>query len=227
MVLLDCWICGAPADSAEHMVKASDIRSHFGKVSQTSPIYRHVGDERNVPVRGVDTPSLKFKPSICQACNNARTQSHDRAWESLSTALRSFTAPLRKGQRIKLDAVLGADYLNLMANVQLYFVKQLGCYAVEHRVPLPLKSMAVAILSNVPHPHVFLTFAAIESNREKKNVYVGTVRAVLLGNELKGATWFYILGEIGILVTYSEQGRPGERSTWHPEDRGPYLYLAQ
>ena len=208
-------------------MKASDIRSHFGKVSQASPIYRHVGDERNVPVRGVDTLSLKFKPSICQACNNARTQAHDRAWESLSSALRSFTPPLRRDQRINLDAILGHNRVSLMANVQLYFVKLLGCYAVEHRVPLPLKSMAVAILSGTPHPRIFLTFAAIESNREKKNVYVGTVQAVLLGNVLKGATWFYILGDVGVLVTYSEERRPNDRSTWHPEDRVPYLNLAQ
>lgn len=208
-------------------MKASDIRSHFGSVSQASPIYRHIGDVRNVPVKGVKTPGLKFKPSICRLCNNARTQAHDRAWESLSRALRSLTSPLRKRQRIDLKAILGDDFARLMANVHLYFVKALGCYAVEHRVPLPLKSMAVAIRNGTPHPHIYLTFAAIESNRDKKHVYVGNVKAAMQRDALKGATWFYILGELGVLVTYSEMGRPAERSsTWHPGDDVPNLNLA-
>ena len=133
---------------------------------------------------------------------------------------------MRKGQRIDLNALFGDECVSLMPNVHLYFLKLLGCYAVEHRAPLPLKSMAASILSGTPHPNIFLTFVAVESNREKKHVYVGTVQAVLLGNVLKGATWFYILGDVGVLVTYSEEGRPNDRSTWHPDDSVPYLDLA-
>jgi hypothetical protein len=36
-----CWICSDEADSAEHLIKASDLRALFGNVSQKNPIYFH------------------------------------------------------------------------------------------------------------------------------------------------------------------------------------------
>ena len=64
MSTLLCWICSAPADSAEHMVKASDFRSVFGVVNQNAPVFRHSSAERNFKINGAKAEVLKFRPSL-------------------------------------------------------------------------------------------------------------------------------------------------------------------
>jgi hypothetical protein len=215
-----CWICGAPADSSEHMVKASDLRAVFGKVTQGEPLYRHAGEERNLPIGGVNAAPMKFKPSICQRCNNARTQPHDKAWEALSAAARSAEPPLERGSQLPLQAAFGAEIENGLLGVHLYFVKLLGCHAVEYGVPLPIKTFAVAILGGYPHPNVFLSFANESTNQGKNQVHVGNISAANVDGLTVGATWYYIIGTFGVLVTYSEHGRPEPKDNpvWHPDD---------
>jgi len=123
-----CWICGQAADSAEHMVKASDLRSVFGHVTQDAPLYRHAGAERNLPVRGINASPVKFKPSICQACNNALTQPHDRAWEALSKCSLSHQPPLGRGSPLPVEEAFGSKAAEGMLGVHLFFTKLLGCY---------------------------------------------------------------------------------------------------
>ena len=215
-----CWICGAPADSAEHMVKASDLRSVFGKVTQSAPLYRNSKEERNLPVRGIDAAPVKFKPSICQTCNNARTQPYDRAWEALSAAALSHEPPLERGMQVPIAEVFGSEADAAMLRIHLYFVKLLGCYAVEYGVPLPINTFAVAILGGHAHPNVFLSFVYESSNLGKNQVQVGNISAINVGQATVGATWFYIIGTFGVLVTYSEHGRPEKegKPVWHPDD---------
>lgn len=208
------------------MVKASDIRSLFGHVTQGSPVYRHSAVARNIPVRGAAADSLKFSPSICKHCNNARTQPHDRAWEKLSEALRGAIPPLKRGDRFPLQDVFGGGVSSDMLAVHHYFLKLFGCYAVEHAAPLPLNAFAVAILAGRPHPNVFLTFVAINSNAGRKELQVGPVQGIEVRGVLTAATWFYVIGTVGVLVAYSEGGRPGRGFSWHPEDQVNSLPLA-
>ena len=221
-----CWICSSTADSSEHMAKASDIRSLFGHITQRNAIYKHSQLGMNVPVKGAKAEALKFQPSICANCNNARTQLHDRAWEDLSDYLRNRAGPLVHGLRVPLGAVFGAQAAERMAFVHFYFLKLFGCYAVEHGAPLPLNALAVSILSGVPHPHVFLTFTAVASQAAKTELLVGPVNALHEKRVLVGATWFYIVGTLGVLVSYSERGRPRAGPNWHPDDGSSHIALA-
>jgi hypothetical protein len=100
-----CWICGRAADSAEHMVKASDARQTFGHITQDNPIYRHSSDQPNLPVCGLRSDNIKFSRSICSDCNNARTQSHDKAWEKLSKWIYELDPPLSPGTIIPLNRI--------------------------------------------------------------------------------------------------------------------------
>jgi hypothetical protein len=202
------------------MVKASDLRSVFGKVTQHAPIYRHAGEARNQVVKGINTEAMRFAPSLCSNCNNARTQPHDRAWETLSDTLRTMTPRPMRGELLPAEQIFGATVGASMLNVHLYFVKLLGCYAIEYGVPLPISSFAVAILGGYAHPNVYLTFVDVRSNEGKNQVHVGNVQAINANSQTVGATWFYIVGTLGVLVTYSERGRPGssKKPVWHPED---------
>lgn len=215
-----CWICGGVADSAEHMVKSSDFRSVFGRVTQQSPVYLHTLLRKNVPIKGAGAESLKFAPSLCAYCNNTRTQPHDRAWEALSTATRQHVPPLRRNDPLPLQKAFVGKANDAMLSVHLYFVKLLGCYSVQHGVPLPLNSFAVAILGGYPYPNLFLRFFALPFVAGRANVIVDHVQAVHRGNMVVGATWSYVVGSIGVQVTYREPEltRDGVSYGWHPDD---------
>jgi hypothetical protein len=79
-----CWICNGPADSGEHKTKKSDLKAAFGKPTQDQPFYYHDNSGKNRPVKSLDAKFLKSPDRICQECNDARTQPHDFAWQTLS-----------------------------------------------------------------------------------------------------------------------------------------------
>lgn len=215
-----CWICAQEADSAEHMVKASDFRAVFGHVSQHAPVFRHSKQQRNQPVRGANAGALKFRPSLCSYCNNARTQKLDRAWEALSAAMRTCHRPLKRGAPVPIQAAFHSRSREEMLKVHLYFLKLLGCYAVEYAVPLPIQTLAVAILGGYPHPNVYHDFVSVTTNVGKPQVVVGNITAINRGCSTVAATWFYLIGAVGVHVTYHASGhpRPVRRLGWHPDD---------
>jgi hypothetical protein len=204
------------------MVKASDFRSVFGNVSQHAPVFRHSRVQSNLPVRGANANSLKFQPSICSQCNNTRTQPHDRAWQALSSAIRQHSPGLRRGSLLPTAQAFQGQAKREMLNVHFYFLKLLGCYAVEHSVPLPVSAFAVAILGGYAYPNVRLNFVAVQSRAGQAEVFVSGIRAINRGPRTVGANWFYIVGTAGVLVTYQEAGQPrfSKHPGWQPDDIG-------
>jgi len=107
-----------------------------------------------------------------------------------------------------------------MLGVHLFFTKLLGCYAVEHGVPLPLNTFAAAIQAGQAHPYIYLVFAFESSNEGKNQIQVGDIQAVNVNGATVGAVWFYVVGTLGVEVAYSEHGRPEKpgKPVWHPCD---------
>ncbi|MDR7270110.1 hypothetical protein J2X20_002768 [Pelomonas saccharophila] len=183
----------------------------------------------NEPVRGAQAGILKFKPSLCGYCNNARTQPHDKAWQRLSEYLRDHEPPLKGGRRIPFERVFTGPVAQSMLDVHLYFTKLLGCYAFEYGVPLPIWEFGLCIKNGIAHPHMRLIFVPITSNSTRYQIQVGHINAAQVGNRAVSASWFYIVGNIGVAVSYCEPGRarltrdPG----WHPDDVGTLVRLAK
>lgn len=222
-----CWICGSLADSGEHMVKASDFRSLFPGVTHKSPVFRHTREKLNQPIKGANAHNLKFKPSLCQHCNNNRTQQYDLAWQELSEVLQAMS-PLRPGHELPTKRAFGTNANSKMLGVHFYFLKALGCMAVEYAIPLPIKSFAVAILAGMPHPHIRLGFSAVPpATGPSADIYVGHVDAVNRGNQTVGAAWFYVIGCAGVHVVYHEPATPrlARYRGWHPNDVGLCIRL--
>lgn len=219
-----CWICGAEANSAEHMVKASDVRAIFPGLSHHTPAYRQSSQRLNEPVRGAKSPILKFKPSLCQHCNNARSQPWDRAWESLERGVREARPALRRGSRIPLATIFPSSRRESMMNVHQYFTKLIGCIAVEYAVPLPVQSFAQHLRDGVPDPSLRLVFVHIPAHSTRARIQVGHVQS-WTGDQTGqsvAAVWHYIVGSLGVAVSYVRPGFSGMRFTsvqgWHPED---------
>lgn len=217
-----CWICGNPADSGEHLIKASDLRALFGNVTQKNPIYFHTKDRRNQPVGGIKSDKLKYRARICSKCNNERTQPHDRAWEKLSNYFRSRQPPIQKGTLIRLNRVFPGAARRSMLAVHLYFVKLFGCLIAEHSIPLDLSTFSDAILRELPHPKVHLAFWAGLGDPSRKNVARSHVQTASLGGKIVYAGWFYGVDPVSVNVIYSEasEHRKGLVHSWHPATVG-------
>jgi hypothetical protein len=121
-----CWICNRnEANSGEHKTKRSDLAAVLGSPTQDQPFYFHDLERHNKPVKSLDAKILKAPIRICNACNSARTQSHDRAWEETSGRLRS--RPLVIGRRVRANRIFRHDTRRQMINVHLFFLKLFGC----------------------------------------------------------------------------------------------------
>jgi hypothetical protein len=224
-----CWICGAPADSAEHMVKASDFNAIFPSTTHKTPAFRHSKEQTNQTIKGVNSPILKFKPSICQQCNNARTQQHDKAWARLSHAVRNPTLPLRAGSRLPLKVIFPDGAREAMTCVHLYFTKLLGCYAIEYGIPLPVFEFGTCISNGNPHPHIRLIFVHVPVGSTRDLIQARHVDAANFQGRTVSALWHYLVGSFGVMVSYCEPGHRPHRFTvrqgWHPTDRSPAVVL--
>ena len=97
-----CWICGInDANSGEHLIKKSDLRDVLGKPTQAAPFYFHKPGLQGKAVGSLNADILKSSAPMCAHCNNARTQSHDLAWETMSRWFTTRPKPLKKGQFVR------------------------------------------------------------------------------------------------------------------------------
>lgn len=210
------------------MVKASDFRSVFGKVTQDSPAYRQSKLYRNEPIKGANAGLLKFAPSLCKFCNNARTQPHDKAWQSLSEFVRTTSMPLRVGSRLPLQAIFPGNVKESMLGVHFFFLKQFGCQAVENAIPLPLNHFAMCLQAEIPNENLRLIFVNVRPDSSSHKIQIGPVNALNVGGKSVSAVWMYRVESLGVVASYCEVGQPRltRHRGWNPVDISSRILMA-
>jgi hypothetical protein len=161
-----CWICNKePGTTGEHRFKRSDIKEQLG---DNVPLHFHTDARRNLKLQSSNAKRLKFEPSICKGCNNARTQPHDFAWQRLSAALRERKPPLKTGDIIRANRIFPCMTSAEMRNVHLFFVKWLGCAIVESCIPIqpPIETLSEAIMDGKPHSNIWLAFGVAQGDSD-------------------------------------------------------------
>jgi len=211
-----CWICNeSEANSGEHKTKRSDLASVLGSPTQDRPFYFHDLDRRNKPVKSLDAKILKAPIRICNECNSARTQPHDRAWEYMSDRLRSRRLVI--GQWVRANGILRHATRRQMIDVHLFFLKLFGCMLCEakangHNVPIDAAPLSEAIMTGRPHPEVHLQFGKCDGTVGRSNLHCWKTEQ---GSVLAG--WLYELDSIAVSVLFAQTGRWEHRADlWHP-----------
>lgn len=141
-----CWICGAQANSREHKIKKSDLRSAYGSGSyhgDDSPVY--VQNRRISRVQGAGSKLVKYKKSICANCNNSRTQPHDIAYDQFVTWLAENELEVLRSHTLDLRDVFGEDYEEGQLNLFRYFAKSFGCRLVYSGAAVPIHLSAFVL----------------------------------------------------------------------------------
>ena len=222
---MKCWICGGEATTGEHIVKASDLKSMFGTVTQKSPLFLSTIEKRNVRINSIKkSGEIKSNALLCAYCNNARTAPFDKAWESMSKFLHSRDDQ-REGSIIRLEKVFPGKTKEGMLNIHLFFAKLFGCAIEDLEVPINIKEFREAILQKHSHPNLYISFGS------SCGLATGNtdIEAANQHGRCKFATWFYVVGRIAAQIIYAEpnERRRGLQNTWHPDTVSKRIRLAK
>lgn len=135
---VQCWMCGSPADSAEHKFKKADlVRAHGKGPYKGDGALAHVLAGSQKLIQGANSGVLKYQKNLCGNCNNAKSQPWDRAYDQLiDWVLGNETDVLRK-RFIDFSQVFGSNFEDGQRNVYKYYAKSFGCRLVDagHAVP--------------------------------------------------------------------------------------------
>lgn len=211
-----CWICGAEGNSGEHLLKASDIKLSFPDITQKKPAYYH--DNRghnNIFIQSITSKRLHSKAKICKECNNKTTQPYDIAWETLSKYLYNNSVIINKRKYFDLKKVFINDFKIQASNIQLYFVKLLGC----HYWGIPDKkqicdSFSKSILNGCSREDISLEFSLNKDG--STGVFYLMDEKYKISKKHEIAALLYELPYIKIKIIYSSI--IGSKSGWLPTD---------
>ena len=215
---MKCWICGEKGDSGEHLIKASDIKSLFGEITQKNPVNFHTEDKKNKSVGSSKSDKFKSAVLICRDCNNNKTAPHDKAWQKLSEHLRTFNLQKKGPLRIRLSKIFDNNIYQESLNIHLYFVKLFGCRIIEESIPIDIDSFSDSILNNKPNPYVFIVFKkAIGSKLQTATIT--PVHVELDGDQVVVAAWMYTVGDLNVEILYSPNSAHNEflKKSFHPQ----------
>ncbi len=130
-----CWWCGAKADSAEHKYKKTDL--HRVKGAEDVVFWGSDGVALH-PVRSLrKDPHVRFRPSLCQRCNNAASQPFDRAYDRFAEYVDAQMPDLWRMDGVPMKAVYGADWSAKTVDLARYYAKHFGCRLAEGGLTVP------------------------------------------------------------------------------------------
>ena len=133
-----CWICKAPADSAEHIFKKGDLVSIYGRgpYKNGNELVR-VKEGEQVNIQGPNSYILKYENNLCKSCNTTLTQPFDIAYEKFVSWVLQNSATIIRQRFINFENIYGDNFEIIQRNLFKYFVKSVGCRidAANHKVP--------------------------------------------------------------------------------------------
>lgn len=128
-----CWWCGNEAASREHKWKKSELNAIYGPAGSESYPLTWVGDDGNTKIiQGPDSAIVKFEKSLCQNCNNSRSQPFDRAYDHwIGYVTANYDRIIESGLVDLRGIVDEADYEEFKLNLAKYFAKHIGCRVAD------------------------------------------------------------------------------------------------
>ncbi|UJF20811.1 hypothetical protein [Shewanella sp. OMA3-2] len=198
-----CWICGREATTREHRVKASDLRSIFGVVTQQSPLYTKQDGTVKI-LQSVKSNFAKYSAKICHHCNTTQTQKYDEAWSELADYLLKNQSIIGSCKTINAGKIFSCDFKQGILYCHLYLVKAFGCKIIDDKVPFDLSGFAECILSGKAHPDLYFSVDNKIKLNNKNYAATSPIQVIQYGcpKKVVYATWYYIIGKVPIKILY-------------------------
>jgi hypothetical protein len=226
-----CWICRKqPADTAEHKVKASDVRQVAPTLTQDTPVYLQINSTAtNKRIGAASARALAFPPSICARCNGAGTQPYDEAWRKLSKYLHSNWQQIVRRGAFDLSKAFPGDVMSQALNVHLFFVKLLGCKLLADKINVDLASFSSALLNRSPHSEITLLIANSNIAAGQFLFYESDVSVLRRDEEVYSAMWMNLVHPVAVKICYVKNGAPvcePDGFPWHPSRQRKIVKLS-
>jgi hypothetical protein len=167
---MNCWICGSPNVSGEHIPKASTLKALFGTVSTSAPLFLSGEKRRNRPLQSINSTFLKYK-QICANCNNSLTQKHDQAWDQFFSYLQVNADLLSIGSKISRAKLFGHNAKKMEVFLQLYLLKIFGTLCANHNVAIDFIGIGNSVKNSVAYPNFYFGIS--------KRLWLNHLKAVL------------------------------------------------
>ena len=142
-----CWWCGNHANSAEHKYKKSDLKTLFGAGrynNERSLIIASKG-KKDLKLKGPNSKFVKFSPSLCEDCNNNKSQPMDIAYsEFIAHIAKNFLSS--PPDIIEIDNIWKKDQQDKIKCFFQYLTKNICCRLIDAHQNIP--SEAIRFLNN-------------------------------------------------------------------------------
>lgn len=166
-----CWWClERPTTTGEHKYKQTDLARLMG---DDSLIW--VGEEGIREIRGKNGIKrdrygvVKFPKSMCDNCNNARSQPFDHAYATFSEYLDSTRVRILPG--VSFEELYGESWRGDLLNLARYYAKHFGCRMVRSGLPVPDSLRAfLKGASDIPDAHMALVTTDSVHRRASKGL---------------------------------------------------------
>lgn len=96
-----CWWCGNQATTKEHKYKRSQISRMF----ESNEIIERFIDKDRYIVQGPNSQHLKFPVSLCNDCNNNRSQPFDRAFDKFIAYIDVSSEKIITEEKININEI--------------------------------------------------------------------------------------------------------------------------
>jgi len=129
-----CWWWRGNAYRQEHQFKRTDLARMWGDEDHLVWIC----EEQQRKIRSARKSSIvKYPANMCAACNNARSQPFDLAYDKFGDFIWSHLEDLWKLRFLDMKQVYGESWQEDELNLARYFAKQIGCRMVSSGFAVP------------------------------------------------------------------------------------------
>ena len=130
----NCWWCGNPATTREHKYKKSQLKRCF---SSKEDLVWFSGKTTTQFIKGLNSKRLKFDTSLCNICNNQRSQPYDKAYDAFVLYIDHHSSEVIAKEQIDLENVYPNQGRKQFALLLGYLVKHISCRLAECNNTIP------------------------------------------------------------------------------------------
>jgi len=227
-----CWICKAPADSAEHRLKRSDLVRAYGKGPFTGPSAPvHVSGGTLSQIQGPRSSKIKYAQSLCHACNTFKTQPYDLAYDCLIGWILANEDTVLRKRMINFEDIYGSSWPERQRDLFKYYVKSFGCRLVDAEQTVPQELIDLLPLDTF-RTALKITFSVNEDillfDQPERTGFIGKgeLTAWISKSDpsiVNGYNWSEHISWLTILYWYCQEPEGGLGSTWIADSQ--YVYL--
>lgn len=230
---MNCWICGALANTGEHKIKKSLLVALHGRGPyHAGKELLHVCDNVSNARRllGPDADQAKFRHVLCSKCNNETSQAFDNAYEAFHRYILNSETLVVARRVVDFVDVYGSVFERFQRDLYKYLVKLFGCCLAQNGCQVPADLRALLDLEQF-RTKLRITFAVNEDALpipEVQNRPVGIGPLVTTQKNAKTKTdpryvWSVYFSFLHIVMWYDWMPDGPYGTVWTADSR--YLYL--